>query len=46
MTTIAEGVETEKQSGCSQVQGFLTGRPIPAHEAKALAQMRIEENNA
>lgn len=35
MTTIAEGVETEQQleraraEGCTSVQGYLTGRPIP-----------------
>jgi len=52
MTTIAEGVETENQlaritqDGCNQVQGYLTGRPIPAHEAKTLAHMRSEELNA
>lgn len=43
MTTIAEGVETETQltqityDGCQQVQGYLTGRPVSAEEAKRLA---------
>ncbi|HKR91813.1 EAL domain-containing protein, partial [Novosphingobium sp.] len=39
---IAEGVETEEQrrrltrSGCTEFQGFLTGRPMTAAEAAAL----------
>jgi diguanylate cyclase (GGDEF)-like protein len=42
MKTIAEGVETADQltriqnAGCSAVQGYLTGRPMPAHDAAAL----------
>ena len=42
MTTIAEGVETESQlsqitqDGCKQVQGFLTGRPLPIRDAMNL----------
>lgn len=39
LTTIAEGVENEKQlsflskQGCAMIQGFLTGRPLPPDEA-------------
>lgn len=42
MMTVAEGVETESQlrqiarEGCSQVQGYLTGRPLPLEAANAL----------
>ncbi|MDG4897758.1 EAL domain-containing protein [Mesorhizobium sp. WSM4976] len=42
MTTTAEGVETEdqyrliKEHGCTDVQGWLFGRPMPASEAHAL----------
>ncbi len=38
VTTVAEGVETEahldlvRREGCSQVQGFLVGRPMPSEE--------------
>ncbi len=43
MTTVAEGVETEAEHvmvqdmGCSKVQGFYFGRPLPVAEARALA---------
>jgi diguanylate cyclase (GGDEF)-like protein len=41
LSVVAEGVETEAQfmrlaqSGCHYVQGYLTGRPMPAHVALA-----------
>jgi diguanylate cyclase (GGDEF)-like protein len=44
MDTTAEGAETLEELGlirrlgCSQVQGFLFGRPVPAAEAQAQAQ--------
>ena len=43
MATTAEGVETEdehrivRELGCSQVQGYYFGRPLPVAEARALA---------
>jgi diguanylate cyclase (GGDEF)-like protein len=42
MMTIAEGVETQAQldritkDGCKQVQGYLTGRPLPSQQAANL----------
>jgi EAL domain-containing protein (putative c-di-GMP-specific phosphodiesterase class I) len=42
MRTTAEGVETATQldairaEGCTEVQGYLTGRPMPAAQAAAL----------
>ncbi|BAU93001.1 diguanylate cyclase/phosphodiesterase [Methylorubrum populi] len=42
MRTTAEGVETKSQldairaEGCTEVQGYLTGRPMPAAQAAAL----------
>jgi diguanylate cyclase (GGDEF)-like protein len=42
MEVLAEGVETEAQrlclnvAGCSDIQGYLTGRPVPASEIDAL----------
>ena len=42
MEVLAEGVETEAQriclniAGCSDVQGYLTGRPMPANEVDRL----------
>jgi diguanylate cyclase (GGDEF)-like protein/PAS domain S-box-containing protein len=43
MKTIAEGVETQEELqlvrdlGCSLVQGYIFGRPMPAEEARELA---------
>jgi diguanylate cyclase (GGDEF)-like protein/PAS domain S-box-containing protein len=43
MKTIAEGVETEEELalvrslGCSLVQGYIFGKPMPAEEARELA---------
>ncbi|MEO5772621.1 MAG: EAL domain-containing protein [Sphingomicrobium sp.] len=43
MDTTAEGVETHddlnliRELGCSQIQGFIFGRPMPAAEARELA---------
>ena len=43
MATTAEGVETEEEHhlvhglGCTKVQGFYFGRPLPVHEARAIA---------
>jgi len=47
MATTAEGVETEEehlmvqQLGCSKVQGYYFGRPLPVHEARVLAMRQI-----
>jgi diguanylate cyclase (GGDEF)-like protein/PAS domain S-box-containing protein len=44
MTTTAEGVETEDehlmvhQLGCSKVQGYYFGRPLPVEEARVIAR--------
>ena len=41
LTAIAEGIETPaqlaflQQAGCEQGQGYLLGRPVPAHELEA-----------
>ncbi len=46
MATTAEGVETEaehlmvQELGCSKVQGYYFGRPLPVGEARALANQR------
>jgi diguanylate cyclase (GGDEF)-like protein len=51
MTTIAEGVETENQlnqiarDGCRQVQGYLTGRPLPAADAQALIEAELRQGH-
>jgi diguanylate cyclase (GGDEF)-like protein/PAS domain S-box-containing protein len=53
MATTAEGVETEgehhlvQELGCSKVQGYYFGRPLPVAEARSLAcQPRWGENAA
>jgi EAL domain-containing protein (putative c-di-GMP-specific phosphodiesterase class I) len=46
MKTIAEGVETEeelqtiKEEGCTEVQGYLFSKPVPAAQAALLPQSR------
>ncbi len=46
MATTAEGVETEEEHqmvqalGCTKVQGYYFGRPLPVQEARALAIRR------
>jgi EAL domain-containing protein (putative c-di-GMP-specific phosphodiesterase class I) len=46
MTTTAEGVETPdqlarlRQAGCTEVQGFLFSKPLPAEAARQLANGR------
>jgi len=43
MATTAEGVETAdehqliKELGCTKVQGYYFGRPLPVEEARAIA---------
>ena len=52
MATTAEGVETEtehkmvQEFGCSKVQGFYFGRPLPVEEARAIALRENGERNA
>lgn len=47
MATTAEGVETEEEHqmiqrlGCTKVQGYYFGRPLPVIEARALAMRQI-----
>ena len=44
MSTCAEGVETKDQlmflrrEGCTEVQGYLYGKPKPANEIKAMLE--------
>ncbi|MDQ2878543.1 MAG: EAL domain-containing protein [Pseudomonadota bacterium] len=50
MATTAEGVETESEHqmiqhlGCTKVQGYYFGRPLPVEEARAIAQRSAGEN--
>ena len=52
MATTAEGVETEAEHamvqdfGCSKVQGYYFGRPLPVEEARRLACRGFEESEA
>ncbi|MBR0551106.1 putative bifunctional diguanylate cyclase/phosphodiesterase [Stakelama marina] len=52
MGTTAEGVETEEehqmiqQLGCTKVQGYYFGRPLPVGEARALAQRHGRDSAA
>ena len=47
MTTVAEGAETPaeyemlRELGCEQVQGWLVGAPVLAHEAAAVAGRQV-----
>lgn len=47
MATTAEGVETESEHemvrrlGCTKVQGYYFGRPLPVEEARALTQRTL-----
>ncbi|MDB5679922.1 EAL domain-containing protein [Sphingomonas bacterium] len=49
MATTAEGVETEQEHqmiqdlGCTKVQGYYFGRPLPVTEARALAARRWDD---
>jgi EAL domain-containing protein (putative c-di-GMP-specific phosphodiesterase class I) len=48
--TVAEGVETHEQlervraGGCGSVQGYLTGRPLPAAEAASMMSRPSSSN--
>lgn len=52
MATTAEGVETEAEHrmvqdlGCTKVQGYYFGRPLPVDEARALAHRRWDDSAA
>jgi diguanylate cyclase (GGDEF)-like protein len=52
MATTAEGVETEEEHqliqelGCTKVQGYYFGRPLPVSEARALASRNWGEEAA
>ena len=49
--TTAEGVETQEQmdflheQGCSDVQGYLCGRPMPAEQMQALLERQGSTEN-
>ncbi|MBX9795258.1 bifunctional diguanylate cyclase/phosphodiesterase [Sphingomonas sp.] len=52
MATTAEGVETDAEHrliqslGCTKVQGYFFGRPLPVEEARALAAPVIDDSAA
>lgn len=52
MATTAEGVETEAEHhmvqglGCTKVQGYYFGRPLPVEEARGLASRRWDSSEA
>jgi EAL domain-containing protein (putative c-di-GMP-specific phosphodiesterase class I) len=52
MATTAEGVETEEEHhmvqrlGCTKVQGYYFGRPLPAHEARTLTMRPMGDASA
>ena len=52
MATTAEGVETESEHrmvqelGCTKVQGYYFGRPLPVEEARAVASRRWDRDVA
>jgi diguanylate cyclase (GGDEF)-like protein len=50
LAVVAEGVETEAQlawlapRGCHYIQGYLTGKPMPAHVAQAALTGKLYDN--
>ena len=52
MATTAEGVETQEQwhtvksEGCTDMQGFLFSKPIPAHQIDHLIRSKHKERKA
>ena len=52
MATTAEGVETESEHhmvqelGCTKVQGYYFGRPLPVEEARSIAQRDWNDDSA